>query len=66
MVMNISSIQQIVVDGLFEILGPICGMNGRTELLIDFSPSQGAETNNAVADFSLSPELERNQLFTSG
>ncbi len=35
-------------------------------MLADFSPSQGAETNNAVADFSLSPELERNQLFTSG
>ena len=60
MAMNILNILRIVVDGLFEIFGPICGMNGRTELLVEFGSSPGAGTKIALADFSPSPEVRGN------
>jgi hypothetical protein len=48
MAMNISNILRIVADGLFEIIVPICGMNGRTELLVDFSPSPEVRINTTL------------------
>ena len=62
MAMNILSIQQIVVDGLFEILVPTCGMNGKTEQLADFGSSPGAGTNIEILHFGLN-SLEHETYF---